>query len=145
MWFVIVNNATLDIVHSYEADQVQQWGGEWGRPTMFTHVQVPDGLTWDTVMAVKDTQDNITLVEDPTKIQTKLQAKIDANKAYRDICLQKTDFTMLPDTGLTNIDDWKQYRSTLRTLIMTPPVSWPTEPSSPWGPFLPTPPVFYEQ
>jgi len=62
------------------------------------------------------------------------------NKAYRDICLQKTDFTQLPDTGLTNVQEWAAFRLTMRTLDLTPPVTWPAEPYSPWGPFLPTPP-----
>jgi uncharacterized protein YwlG (UPF0340 family) len=62
------------------------------------------------------------------------------NKTYRDLCLQKTDFTQLPDTGLTNVEEWATFRLTMRTLDLTPPVTWPVEPSSPWGPFLPTPP-----
>jgi uncharacterized protein YwlG (UPF0340 family) len=62
------------------------------------------------------------------------------NKTYRDMCLQKTDFTQLPDTGLTNVEEWATFRLTMRTLDLTPPVTWPAEPSSPWGPFLPTPP-----
>ncbi len=68
------------------------------------------------------------------------QQLIEANKIYRDICLQKTDFTQLPDTGLTNVQEWASFRSTLRNLNLIPPVTWPTEPYSPWGPFLPTPP-----
>ena len=62
------------------------------------------------------------------------------NKTYRDLCLQKTDFTQLPDTGLTNVEEWATFRLTMRTLELTPPVTWPVEPSSPWGPFLPPPP-----
>ena len=62
------------------------------------------------------------------------------NKVFRDLCLQKTDFTQLPDTGLTNVEEWATFRLTMRTLDLTPPVTWPVEPSSPWGPFLPTPP-----
>ena len=68
------------------------------------------------------------------------QQVFEANKAYRDKCLKKTDFTQLPDTGLTNVPEWSAFRATLRSLDLTPPVSWPTEPFSPWGPFLPTPP-----
>ena len=62
------------------------------------------------------------------------------NKVFRDLCLQKTDFTQLPDTGLTNVQEWAAFRLTLRTMDLTPPVTWPEEPSSPWGPFLPPPP-----
>jgi len=62
------------------------------------------------------------------------------NKVFRDLCLQKTDFTQLPDTGLTNVEEWATFRLTMRTLDLTPPVTWPAEPSSPWGPFLPPPP-----
>jgi hypothetical protein len=62
------------------------------------------------------------------------------NKDYRDLCLQKTDFTQLPDTGLTNVEEWAAFRLTMRNLDITPPVTWPAEPYSPWGPFLPTPP-----
>jgi len=66
------------------------------------------------------------------------------NKDYRDLCLQKTDFTQLPDTGLTNVEEWAAFRLTMRTLDITPPVTWTTEPYSPWGPFLPTPPAQLE-
>lgn len=68
------------------------------------------------------------------------QLLIKENKTYRDLCLQKTDFTQLPDTGLTNVAEWATFRATLRSLDPTPSVTWPVEPSSPWGPFLPSPP-----
>ena len=140
--YVIVHLSDLSINAYYPSDTPDYsiFGGQNGDPFQSIHLLVPDELTWDTVMAIKDDQNNITLVEDPVKIQIKLQGKIDANKAFRDICLQKTDFTRLDDVGLTNVDEWKEFRATLRSLDMTPPVSWPTEPSSPWGSFLPTPP-----
>jgi len=102
------------------------------------HIIVPfDNSIYGNPLKVTCTDGVYTISIDEDALQ---KQKINANTAYRDTCLQKSDFTMLPDTGLLNVDEWKTFRSTLRTLSMNPPVSWPEEPSSPWGPFLPTPP-----
>lgn len=49
----IVNNLDLSMASSYEADAPNQaaYGGPWGRSTETTHVQVPDGMDADCVVA----------------------------------------------------------------------------------------------
>ena len=112
-------------------------GGAWEN---FITLPLPQNMDQETLGVETDGKGGYTFIIDPAKIAAKTEEAIILNKAFRKICLKETDFTMLPDTGLTNIDEWKEFRATLRNLDMTPPVSWPTEPSSPWKPFLPTPP-----
>jgi len=131
MWFVIVSRNSLDIVHCYEADAEQPWGGEWGNPQAFIHLPVPDGLARDTVVAVKDFEGNILLQEDPTKVQAKLAQAWADLRAQRNARLAACDWTQLPDAHLSQDkkDAWAEYRQALRDLPqkVTDPmnVTWP--------------------
>lgn len=56
-------------------------------------------------------------------------------KAKAKQLIAATDWSVLPDVGLTNKADFEAYRATLRGLIVTPvadPV-WPTEPQPVWS------------
>ena len=131
MSYVRVDPVTLEVTLKYNSNGGPKWSdGD-------IECTIPFDILSDVAVMVDNT---ITLQEDPNKVQEKINNQVYGYKLYRDLCLKKTDFTMLPDTGLTNVDEWKQFRATLRTLDMTPPVTWPAEPASPWGPFLPLPP-----
>ena len=49
--------------------------------------------------------------------------------------IASTDWSVLPDVGLTNKADFEVYRATLRALIVTPVAApeWPVEPSPVWA------------
>lgn len=129
--FVRVDPETLEIILKYNTNGGPVWSdGD-------IECTIPFDILSDVAVIVDDV---ITLQEDPEKVKTKNENQIVGNKTYRDLCLQKTDFTQLSDTGLTNVEEWATFRLTMRTLDLTPPVTWPVEPSSPWGPFLPPPP-----
>lgn len=56
-------------------------------------------------------------------------------KAKAKQLIAATDWSVLPDVGLTNKADFEAYRATLRGLIVTPVANpvWPTEPQPVWG------------
>ena len=76
MIYKIVNPNTVQIEYSYEADEIQQYGGSWGS---YLHISVPEGLDPDCVKAELNENDEIILVEDADKVA----AKVLADKATR--------------------------------------------------------------
>ena len=138
MTTVIVDTVTLEFMNYWPSDLVNP-------PTVIgPNPQVALETSEDPLilMAVREEDGSITLTTDPAKVEAKRQAQIATNKSYRDLCLKMTDFTMLPDTGLDNVQEWVSFRASLRAIDLDPPVTWPQEPQSPWGPFLPSPPTF---
>ena len=126
----LVNKKSLTVVGYAPSEIVYDEDGDY--------VGIPiDNSLYDKPLKVTKTDDTYSVSLDEEAYNQQLTKE---NKTYRDLCLQKTDFTQLPDTGLTNVEEWATFRLTMRTLDLTPPVTWPVEPSSPWGPFLPTPP-----
>ena len=83
--YVIVHLSNISINTYYQGNEVNygKFGGENGNPQASVHLPVPEGLTWDTVMAVKDEEGAITLVTDPTKVQAK------TDQAWRDVRTQQ--------------------------------------------------------
>jgi len=61
-------------------------------------------------------------------------AKAKGIRKQRDVLLDESDFAMLPDAPVTNVEDWKTYRQALRDVPQqgTFPVSveWPEKPES---------------
>jgi hypothetical protein len=126
----IVNKSTLTVIGIAPSEIVYDEDGDYVGITI-------DNSLYDKPLKVTKTDDVYSVSLDEEAYNQQLTKE---NKTYRDLCLQKTDFTQLPDTGLTNVEEWATFRLTMRTLDLTPPVTWPVEPSSPWGPFLPPPP-----
>lgn len=126
----IVNKSTLTVIGFAPSEIVYDEDGDYVGITI-------DKSLYEKPLKVTET-DGVYIVSLDEEAYNQQLTK--ENKTYRDLCLQKTDFTQLPDTGLTNVEEWATFRLTMRTLDLTPPVIWPVEPSSPWGPFLPTPP-----
>ena len=90
-----------------------------------------DGLEWlDQVQqkpSENEVQDTITMLV--------LEAPLKACKAKAKELIAATDWSVLPDVGLTNVADFEAYRATLRGLIVNPvqdPV-WPVEPQPVWS------------
>lgn len=64
MIFKIINSDTLQIEHSYEAEEKLKYGGPWGT---FPHISVPEGLDPDCVKA-ESHQETVTVVDVPESL-----------------------------------------------------------------------------
>lgn len=120
MKVAIVILETLAIPCVYDAVEPSQnmFGGDFGSPSVSVHLPVPEGLDPETVMAVKDDQGNVTLVEDPSKVQAKLDAAWRDLRSQRNARLAATDYTQMPDSPLSSDKkaQWAEYRQALRDL-----------------------------
>lgn len=83
-----------------------QWLGEWD-PAKPTWAQVQEELTKILLQEIKD--------------ETKVK-------------LAKTDWSVLPDVGISNVAEFKTYRAILREIIKNPvlELEYPTEPDPVW-------------
>ena len=61
--FVIANKETLVIVHRYEAEAKQLFGGDWGS-SQVVHMEVPEELDPDTIECVENDGDYVLQVND---------------------------------------------------------------------------------
>ena len=129
---------TLCIVGSYNsnAPDYGRFGGEWGSPQVTVHLEVPEGLDPQCIMAQKDPETGeITLVADPDKVAQKTQAAWYQLRTERNARLAASDWTALSDAHLSQDkkDAWFAYRQELRDLPenATDPtqVTWPVSPS----------------
>ena len=135
MSVAIVVLDTLATPFIYEAEEPQQgnWSGEWGNPDIAIHVAIPEGLDPQCIMAVKD-GDEVTLVEDPAKVQAKTAQAWTALRTERNARLAACDWTQLQDAHLSaeKKSAWADYRQALRDLpdTVTDPsqVTWPDFP-----------------
>ena len=97
-------------------------------------LEVPDGLTWETVKGVQDGEE-VTLVADPSKVQAKIQQAWTALRTERNARLAQSDWVALADAHLSQDkkDAWFTYRQALRDLPdeVTDPtqVDWPLDPT----------------
>ena len=136
MKVVIIIIETLRIVFMYEADSPNQssYGGEWGSPQVTVHMEVPEGLDHQCIMAVRADDGTITLIADPQRVEAKTQAAWTALRAQRNSLLAACDWTQLPDSALSQDKKvaWGAYRQALRNLTdtVTDPtqVDWPLAP-----------------
>jgi len=135
--YVIVHLSNLSVNTYYQADEpnYSMFGGENGNPQASVHLPVPDGLSWDTVMGVQDSEGNVTLQADPTKVASKTQAQWTSLRAQRNQLLAASDWTQGNDSPLSTESKsaWATYRQALRNLpdVTSDPsqVTWPTPPS----------------
>jgi len=137
MKVAIVVLETLTIPCVYDAPEPSQgtYGGEWGSPQVTTHLEVPEGLDPQCIMAVRDDSGEITLTEDPTKISGRTESLWSALRAQRNQLLAASDWTQGNDSPLSTESKsaWAAYRAALRDLpnVTTDPsnVEWPSVPS----------------
>jgi hypothetical protein len=109
-----------------------------GDPSLTLHTLAPEGLTWDIVMAVRDeTTGIVSLVEDPVKVQAKLDAQWASVRAQQRQKLYESDWTCSvidpPPEILAARDAWLQYRAALRDVTTQADpfnIEWPVAPSS---------------
>jgi hypothetical protein len=95
------------------------------------HVEVPEGLSWNDVKGVQGEDGTVALVEDPVKVQSRLDATWTALRAERNARLAACDWTQLVDAHLSQDkkDAWAAYRQALRDLPDV--ISDPTAPEWP--------------
>ena len=137
MSVAIIFIETLAIPYIYNGPVNQGvYGGEWGSPHVTVHVAVPEGLDPQCLMAVRDPETGeITLTQDPTKVQAKLATAWAQLRAERNRRLAATDWTQMNDSPLSqaNRTAWSSYRQELRDLPdeVTDPtqVEWPLDPT----------------
>ena len=134
MSVAIVVLETLAIPYTYPAPVNQGgYGGEWGSPQVTVHLEVPEGLDPQCIMAVRSDSGEITLVADPTKVQARTDAQWASVRTQQKELLYKSDWTCsVTDYEVPNKPEWVQYRQALRdvTLQSDPfEIVWPVRPS----------------
>ena len=133
--FSIVDLETCSILHKYEAPSVVEYGGPWGNPDAFAHIQVPEDLDPECIKAERDPETgDIIVVTDHVKVQEKAELTWASVRAERNRRLAECDWTRVDDAPLTESqkEDWRLYRVALRDLpsfVVDPfNVTWPTPP-----------------
>ena len=139
MSVAIVRLDSLQIPYVYDAPEPSQssYGAEWGSPQITVHLEVPEGLDPQCIMAVSDTETGtITLQTDPAKVQAKTSQAWTALRTERNARLAASDYTQLQDAHLSaeKKSAWADYRQALRDLPdeTTNPleVEWPLDPTA---------------
>jgi len=134
MKVAIVIIETLNIPCIYDAPEPQQgsYGGEWGSPHVTVHLEVPEGLDPQCIMATRSEDGTITLVEDPAKVQAKTAAAWTSVRTQQRQKLYESDWTVsVTDYEVPNKPEWVQYRAQLRDVTtQTDPfaIEWPVAP-----------------
>ena len=135
MSVAIVVLETLAIPYTYPAPVNQgSYGGEWGSPQVTVHLEVPEGIDPQCIMAVKEGEE-VTLQTDPEKVQAKTDAQWASVRAQQSDLLYKSDWTCSvvdpPAPILAQRDQWIAYRAALRDVTtQTDPfaIVWPSPP-----------------
>jgi hypothetical protein len=127
----IVNTQTVQVEGACQLSDLP-YSGRWGDAESFQFIEVPEGLDPQCIMAVKD-GDQITLTEDPAKVQAKLDAQWTSVRAQQRQKLYESDWTCsVTDYEVPNKSDWVQYRAQLRDVTtQSDPfnIVWPQRPS----------------
>ena len=136
--FAIVENSTLRIASVYNSTEKIKYGGEWGDPRKYTHVEFSDSengieLNYENIEAVL-IDNQIVIRLSALKLTEEENNLFISMRAERNRLLQETDWINLKDTSI-DIDKYNQliaYRQQLRDLpnITTNPrnVSFPSRP-----------------
>ena len=133
MSVAIVVLETLAIPYTYTAPVNQGgYGGEWGSPQVTVHLEVPEGLDPQCIVAIRSDSGEITLVADPTKVQAKTDAQWASVRSQQRDLLYKSDWTCsVTDYEVPNKSEWVQYRAQLRDVTtQSDPfnIQWPVAP-----------------
>jgi hypothetical protein len=125
---VILDSNTLSVVDWYFADSPIV------PVTPGITLPVPEGLTWDTVMAVRDEDGTIQLVSDPAKLAAKTQAQWTSVRAQQRQKLYESDWTCsVTDYEVPDRELWVQYRAQLREVTTQADpfaIVWPVRPTA---------------
>lgn len=114
---------TIGIVDALQAIRP---GAEW-----VLRNKTYDTLEWLDQVQTKPTEEEVN--DEIAALEA--QAPFDACKAEAKQRLADTDWSVLPDVGLSNKADFETYRSQVRALVLNPVANpvWPTEPQPVWS------------
>ena len=134
---IIIETLTIPCIYDAPEPSQRSYGGEWGSPQVTVHLEVPEGLDPQCIMAVRDSESGeITLQEDPQKVAAKTDAQWNSVRAQQRDLLYKSDWTCSvvdpPAPILAQRDQWIAYRAALRDV---------TTQSDPFNIVWPSPPV----
>jgi hypothetical protein len=123
--FARVDPETLEVTLKYTTNG----GPKWVEDDL--ECLVPFDVLADT--ATKDSEGNVTLVEDPAKVQARLDAQWTSVRAQQRQKLYESDWTCsVTDYEVPNKSEWAAYRQALRDVTtQTDPfaIVWPVAPS----------------
>ena len=130
---IIIETLTIPCIYDAPEPSQRSYGGEWGSPQVTVHLEVPEGLDPQCIMAVRDSESGeITLQEDPTKLAQKTADQWASVRAQQRDLLYKSDWTCsVTDYEVPNKSEWREYRSRLRDVTtQTDPfnIVWPSPP-----------------
>jgi len=113
--------------------RAMQWNGSFG------HIEYNDSANED-ISSLPNWVDVLltiwtgakALIESPPQLSDDEKLIKNANEA--EFLLKESDWSVLPDVELLNIDDWKLYRSSLRQIRKNPTLDpiWPVKPIASW-------------
>ena len=115
----VVSLASLEVCLIYSGPANQgSYGGDWGSPQVTVHLEVPEDLDPQCIMAVRADDGTIILQADPTKVQARIAQAWTALRTERNARLAASDWTQLQDAHLSaeKKSAWADYRQALRDL-----------------------------
>ena len=137
MKFVIVWNSSLEVCSGFyesEAPDYGRFGGPMGSVTETTHLELPEGLDPQCLMAIRSDSGEVTLQTDPTKVQAHLDAQWTQVRSQQRQKLYESDWTCsVTDYEVPNKSEWVQYRAALREVTTQADpfnIVWPTAPGA---------------
>ena len=136
MKVAIVLLDSLQIPYVYDAPEPSQgtYGGDWGSPQVTTHLEVPEGLDPQCLMATRTEDGTIQLLEDPAKVTQKTQAQWASVRAQQREKLYASDWTCsVTDYEVPNKAEWVAYRQALRDVTSQADpfaIVWPVAPEA---------------
>jgi hypothetical protein len=133
---VMLNNLEIPYIYDANSPKQEAYGGDWGSPSATVHLTIPEDADPETIMAIKDSDGVVTLVEDPAKVAQKTANQWTQVRAEQRQKLYESDWTCSvidpPPEILAARDAWLQYRAQLRDVTnQTDPfnIVWPVRPS----------------
>lgn len=124
-----ISDGSLGFEYEAEESRQAEFGGPWGNPNDYQHLEVPEGLD-PRALKVEDGE----LVEDEDKLDDVAEMDMAALRVERNNRLDACDWTQLSDSPLTanKKGQWATYRQELRDLPenTSDPKNpeWPEEP-----------------
>ena len=133
MSVAIIVIETLAIPYTYQGPVNQSgYGADWGSPQVTVHLEVPEGLDPQCLMAVRSDSGEVTLQTDPQKVEAKTDAQWASVRSQQKELLYKSDWTCsVTDYEVPNKSEWVQYRAQLRDVTtQSDPfnIQWPVAP-----------------
>ena len=130
---IIIETLTIPCIYDAPEPSQSSYGGEWGSPQVTVHLEVPEGLDPQCVMAVRSDSGEIILQTDPTKVQARLDAQWTQVRAQQRQKLYESDWTCsVTDYEVPNKSEWVQYRAAVRDVTkQSDPfnIEWPQRPT----------------